>query len=191
MYERIKRYFLLEVAGIAICFLVGIWSDWNVLVRRNALIIIEDIESFSLTILQIQATVGTLIIAIIALITGNISDSHMGVSVSDFYLNIRPWKLKQKILIFLSLGLCLTGVICHSLKLYNVVFYLFVATLIVVSISVIEIYSAINGLPIDFEKDELREFLHNNRKVINITAKISIQINEMPCGTIFTGRSRI
>lgn len=57
-----KRYFLLEVAGIAgiaICFLVGIWSDWNVLARRNALIIIKDIESFSLTILQIQATVGT------------------------------------------------------------------------------------------------------------------------------------
>ena len=52
-------------------------------------------------------------------------------------------------------------------------------------------YSIINGLPIDFEKDELREFLHNNRKVINITAKISIQVNEKPCGTIFTGRNRI
>ncbi len=143
-----KRYFLLEATGvvlISICFLVGIWLDWSVHERKNALIIIENIESFSLTILQIQATVGTLIIAIIALITGNISDSHMGVSVSDFYLNIKPWKLKQKILIFLSLGLCLTGVICHSLKLYNAVFYLFVATLIVVTISVIEIYSAFRG----------------------------------------------
>ncbi|MDE6845095.1 MAG: hypothetical protein K2J99_04935 [Lachnospiraceae bacterium] len=52
-------------------------------------------------------------------------------------------------------------------------------------------YSIINGLPIDFEKDELREFLYNNRKVINITAKISIQVIEKPCGTIFTGRNRI
>lgn len=143
-----KRYFLLEVVGIvgiAICFVVGIWSDWNVLVRKNALIIIENIGSFSLTILQIQATVGTLIIAIIALISGNISDSYMGVSVSDFYLNIKPWKLKQKVLIFISLSLCLAGVICHSLKLYNAVFYLFVATLIVVAISIIEIYSAFKG----------------------------------------------
>lgn len=143
-----KRYFLLEVAGIAailICFAVGLWSDWNVLVRKNVLIIIENIESFSLTILQIQATVGALIIAIIALITGNISDSYMGVSVSDFYLNIKPWKLKQKILIFISLSLCLTGVICHSIKLYNAVFYLFVATLVVVTISIIEIYSAFKG----------------------------------------------
>ncbi len=52
-------------------------------------------------------------------------------------------------------------------------------------------YSIINGLPIDFEKDELREFLYNNRKVINITAKVSIRVNEKPCGTIFTGRNRL
>ena len=36
---------------------------------------ISDIESFSLTILQIQAIVGTLIFTIIALITGNVDDS--------------------------------------------------------------------------------------------------------------------
>lgn len=51
-------------------------------------------------------------------------------------------------------------------------------------------YPILNGLPIDFDEDELREFLYNNRKVINITAKISIQVNEKPCGTIFTGRQR-
>ena len=47
-------------------------------------------------------------------------------------------------------------------------------------------YAILEGLPIDFEEDELTEFLYNNRKVINKTAKISIQINEKPCGTIFT-----
>lgn len=148
-WERIrKKYILLDVIGISgiiLCFVAGIWSDWNVLLKNNVLIIINDIESFSLTILQIQATVGTLIVAIIALIAGNISDSYMGVSVSDFYLNIRPWKLKQKILIFISLGLCLIGVISHSLKLYNFVFYLFIATLIVITISIIDIYSAFRG----------------------------------------------
>ena len=117
-----KKYFLLEISGIVgiiVCLVLGICLDWNVLVKKNILISINDIESFSLTILQIQATVGTLIIAIIALITGNISDSYMGVSVSDFYLNIKPWKLKQKILIFISLGLCLAEIFFHLLKLYN------------------------------------------------------------------------
>ena len=51
-------------------------------------------------------------------------------------------------------------------------------------------YPILNGLPIDFDEDELREFLYNNRKVINVTAKISIQVNEKPCGTVFTGRKR-
>lgn len=52
-------------------------------------------------------------------------------------------------------------------------------------------YSILNGLPIDFEENELREFLYNNRKVINIAAKVSICVNKKPCGTIFTGRKRI
>ena len=52
-------------------------------------------------------------------------------------------------------------------------------------------YSILNGLPIDFDEDELREFLYNNRKVINVTAKVSIQVNEKPVGTVFTGRKRI
>ena len=68
---------------IAACFLLGGWCDWNALVKEKAWIFINDIDAFSLTILQIQASMATLIIAIIALITGNISDSYMGVSVSD------------------------------------------------------------------------------------------------------------
>ena len=47
-------------------------------------------------------------------------------------------------------------------------------------------YAIVNGLPIDFDKDELSEFLYNSRKIIDVTAHISIQINEKLCGTIFT-----
>ena len=46
-------------------------------------------------------------------------------------------------------------------------------------------YSIINGLPVEFEKDELIEFLYNERKVIKVTAKVSIQVNEIPVGTDF------
>lgn len=143
-----NRYKTREIAGI-ICMIIfiviGAICDWNVLVKKNILIPIEDIESFSLTILQIQATVGTLIFTIIALITGNISDSYMGVPISDFYLNIKPWKLTQKVLIFISLGSCVTGVIAHSLGWYNIVFYLFIATFVAILLSILEIYSAFKG----------------------------------------------
>lgn len=136
---------LISIIGMIMSIIVGAICDWNVLVERNILIPIDEIESFSLTILQIQATVGTLIFTIIALIAGNISDSYMGVSISDFYLNIKPWKLTQKVLIVVSLGLCLAGVIFHSLSLYNIVFYLFIVTLIAILISILEIYSAFKG----------------------------------------------
>ena len=101
IHKQNKKLECIALIIMAICFLLGGWCDWNVLIKDNVLIFVKDINSFSLTILQIQASVGTLIIAIIALITGNISDSYMGVSISDFYLNIKPWKLTQKILIFI------------------------------------------------------------------------------------------
>lgn len=136
---------LIGIMGMSLSFIIGAICDWNVLVEKNILIPMEDIESYALTILQIQATVGTLIFTIIALITGNISDSYMGVSISDFYLNIKPWKLTQKVLIVVSLGLCLAGVIFYSFGLYNIVFYLFIATLIAILISILEIYSGFKG----------------------------------------------
>lgn len=148
-WKKIKKTYktreLIGIIGMIVSIMIGIIYDWNVLVEKNVLIPVDDIQAFSLTILQIQATIGTLIFTIIALITGNISDSYMGVSISDFYLNIKPWKLTQKVLIIVSLGLCLTGVIFHSLGLYNIVFYLFIATLIAILISILEIYSAFKG----------------------------------------------
>ena len=145
MQKKNKKMELIGIISVILCLTIGIVCDWNVLIKKNILIPVDDIQSFSLTILQIQATIGTLIFTIITLITGSISDSYMGISISDFYLSIKPWKLTQKKLIIISLGLCLASVIFHSLGLYNVVFYLFVATLVVVLISINEIYSAFKG----------------------------------------------
>lgn len=149
---------LIGIISVILCLTIGTVCDWNVLVNKNILIPVDDIQSFSLTILQIQATIGTLIFTIIALITGSISDSYMGISISDFYLSIKPWKLTQKKLIIISLGLCLAGVIFHSLGLYNVVFYLFIATLIVVLISINEIYSAFKGK--NKQNDEIETYIY-------------------------------
>lgn len=167
---------ILGLIAIAISFMIGAICDWNVLIEKNVLIPIDDIESFSLTILQIQATVGTLIFTIIALITGNISDSYMGVSVNDFYLNIKPWKLTQKVLIIISLGICLVSIVCHSLGLYNIVFYLFVATLIVILISILQIYPAFEGKN-KLEQDIESYIIYMLEKDISYEKKLDIFCN--------------
>lgn len=49
---------IIAILGIIVSIIIGGICDWNVLTEGNILIPIDDIESFSLTILQIQATVG-------------------------------------------------------------------------------------------------------------------------------------
>lgn len=136
---------LSSIIIISLLFILGIIFDWGVRSKGIILIPMDTIESFSLAIVQIQATVGTLIFTITTLIAGNVSDSHMGVSISDFYLNIKPWKLTQKRLIIMVLALNLYSIILHSLGCYNTVFFLFISTLIAILISITEIYSALKG----------------------------------------------
>lgn len=148
-WKTIQRAYIIGeiivIISIIILIILGMLCDFYVLIKDTSIIIIDDIESFSLTILQIQATVGTLIFTIIALIAGNISDSYMGISVSDFYLNKKPWKLTQKILIIISLVLCLLSIISYCFSLFNTVFYLFIATFIVILLSILQLYSAFIG----------------------------------------------
>lgn len=64
--------------------------------------IVEDLNDVSLTLLQIQAAVTTLTLTIIDLLSGNVSDSYMGIPISMFYLEKRPFLLKQKAVILQS-----------------------------------------------------------------------------------------
>lgn len=161
-WEKIReKYVRIEKIGIfamVACFLIGIISDCSV-VFGHRLIMIEDINSFSLTVLQIQATVGTLTLTIITLITGNISDSNLGIYVTDYYMNIRPKWLKQKRIIYISLSFILVGVICFVLKLHNTVFFAFIGTLVAVVISIAELYSAFKGK--NETDQEIEEYINN------------------------------
>lgn len=139
---RIMEY--IGIIAIIVCVIVGIVSDIFVS-KGNVWHIIEDINSFSLTLLQIQASISTLTIALVALISGSISDEYMGVSISDYYLNIRPVILKQKIIILGAVGLLFVNVALHQWKLYNLVICLFWATGILILLSVIELYALFRG----------------------------------------------
>lgn len=51
-------------------------------------------------------------------------------------------------------------------------------------------YSIYSGMPIDFKDHELDVFLHDNRKVIEISAKISVQTATERVGTLVMGERR-
>ena len=48
-------------------------------------------------------------------------------------------------------------------------------------------YEVISNLPVEFDKEEIKEFIYNERKIIEIVLKVSINTNDIPIGTIISG----
>ena len=74
---------------MTIVMIVGFICDINHLYLFR----IDDINTLSLTIMQLQGTIGILVISIISFISGIIEESYYGVSICNYYLNIKPKKL--------------------------------------------------------------------------------------------------
>ena len=62
-------------------------------------------EELLLTLFGVQASVSTISIAIIALISGVISDSAYGISFTKFISNLKPYYLKHNRLIICSISI--------------------------------------------------------------------------------------
>lgn len=127
------------------CFaVIGLYCQFSS--NFMLLILSESIDSdFALVILQIQATVDALTIAIIALISGNISDSNMGIAFSDYYLNIRPSIFKQKRIIVSSFLLLVINIGFFIMGWYYLVLWIFVITIILILMSISGVYLIFNG----------------------------------------------
>jgi len=106
---------------------------------------VKDFGTVSLTALQIQATLSAIPIALLALIGGFVSDEYHGVSITNYFLNIKPTVLKQKYIICGLLVIDAINLGCHLFKLYNVVISLAWITCLVIVFSAIEIYEILKG----------------------------------------------
>ena len=101
--------------------------------------------------LQVDTTILTLTIALVALISGLLADSHVGISYSDFFLNILPRIYKQIVIICLSLFYLGMGCIFFWLKWNYLVVAVLLCEILLVAISVASIYGIFNG------KDVIRQ----------------------------------
>lgn len=123
--------FVLVLIGSACDYLVG---------KGTAFHYVENLADFSLTILQIQATITTLTISIIALLSGSISKSYMGVSVSGFYLEKRPCILTQLVIIIMEFVFLALSVAVYLFDCYNLVLCLFASSIVLILYAISEIY---------------------------------------------------
>lgn len=119
---------------------------FDLLVARGSIFLeVNDFNEVSLVLLQIQATITTLTLTIIALLSGNISDFYMGISISAYFLEIRPVFLKQRRIIVIEFLTLALSVICHLLGEYNSVVMCFFISMVIILVAIFEIYAIFKG----------------------------------------------
>ena len=138
-YEKQKKKEIILTVIIALIAVVGFSCE--LLVNRNIVFVwVDDLTGLSLALLQMEATLVTITIAVIALISGSISDSHMGVGVCYYCLKRKPIVFTQLFVIFLELFVLGISVVLHILAKYNVVIAFFIASIVLLFFSIQEIY---------------------------------------------------
>lgn len=143
-----KKSLSFEIGFVIVAFIITIIGIlFDVLVQKSVFSFpVENFNGYILSILGIQSTISTLSIALIALISGNVSEIYMGVSVSNYYLNIRPKIFKYKIVVCISFSLLAISCILYALSLYNCLIAILAITIVLILLSAYEIHFLFRGL---------------------------------------------
>ncbi len=165
--ERRKKILGCEMAVLLLAFIftiIGVICDWKV--QEGVVFhVVNDINGLSLVLLQIQATITIVTLTIIALLSGAINSSYFGVAVSSFYLEKKPFLLKQKVVILIEFVILAISIWAHIYIMYNLVLSLFMSSMVIIVLSIFEVYGFFKGKRKTInEIQEYVEFLFKNDK---------------------------
>lgn len=145
--KKVKKQKKKEWSIIGLLLLIigiGIGSEL-VSIYCKSIYYVHNYDAVSLVAIQVQATVFSLTIALIALLSGRITDEFLGVKYNDFILNRKPYFLTQIKIIGLLLTLLVVNLFLHMFGFYNIVIAIFVVTVFLVLYSARMIYGAFSG----------------------------------------------
>ena len=159
--KKRKNIFEFIILGIAVLIVfASILSDFYVVNIPDIFILrFNDKEGLFSTLFGIQATISALSISIIAIITGVISESYYGISITRYITELRSKLFKQKHLIAFSLVLMFINYICVAYSLFNTSIALFLTSIVVTLILIKQIYVVFQG------KEQMKKDLFD--KVLN------------------------
>ncbi len=119
-YTITKEMFF--IVSIIIIYLISSLVQFSIIPIFDWPIIKSDsINEFFFSVFQIQATIATLGVAIIALLSGLITTKYYGITVTDFILNKKPIILKHKLLAMTNISSIALNYVFCSMSLYNLV----------------------------------------------------------------------
>lgn len=120
MKKKTLLFELLFVILTVILYSISILSDFSIISPPDFLILTyESPADLLLTLFSVQASISTISIAVVSIITGVTSETIYGVSVSRYITSIKPRIFKHKTLIISSLFLIFFNYIFVSYNLYN------------------------------------------------------------------------
>lgn len=141
----------IEIALVLFCvgtILFSWMTDMSLIkIPEELLMEISSIEDFLFTIFSVQASIATVSIAVISIITGFANECYLGVSISEFITTIKPCILTHKRLIVISLLLVICSYIAVAFKWINLCISLFFISIIITILLVSDVYIIFGGAP--------------------------------------------
>ena len=156
---------------ICACGIVGglcaLLMDFSILpVPSFAIIKIRDVESFMSTLFSIQASVSTLGIAIISIVTGVMTESIYGISVSEYITHLKPYIFKHEVIITAGLFITALNFLCLSFAWNNLSIILFFVSIALNTFLFQSTYSLLLGK--EKIKQQIRKYILSNYDGENI-----------------------
>ena len=150
-------YFRFLIIAILIAIpILGVVFDLGISLKQMPILVkIEDLREFSLVLIQIQATIVTLTLSVIGILSGFLSDFYMGISISYYFLEINPRPLTHKKIIYAEFLLLGVSLIAYTFSLYNFVAFIFITSLITIVLSIGKMYEVFKGKK--YAEDKVKE----------------------------------
>lgn len=163
--NRLERLIL---AFISIVCMLGISSDLLVfnIIPNFMISKVEDFPAFVMMIYQLQVTITTLSIALIALMSGASHETVYGVPVAHYIMQLKPRFLKHKNIITTLLSFILASYFFISFGMYNSVVAIFFITIVLIIFMSNQIFTVFQGR--DELKIEISRYIEKNSLDINV-----------------------
>lgn len=162
-YGKITIFTIILLAGIV----TQIFIENNMFPRP---IYVDNLNNISIAVVTIQATLFTLVVALLALVTNN-DKIYFGFEIKDFYFKHCTVFLEQKTMMFFGIDLILLNTMFLYFDLHNMIYAVFLISLGFIVESAKNVMRIFAGKDEDYTedvKDYIYECLEKNRTVKDI-----------------------
>ena len=159
-----KQKEIIAIIIITVFFIISLLLD-ACLLHPFSWIISKSEDMFK-ELFAVQATISTLTIAIVSILSGTLSDSYYGVPLSQFISNIKPWFFKHRRVVVIGLASTLINYFFTALKLYNLSIFCFFASVCAAIYLAYEIYIVYSGK--EKIKKEIHDYYYTNYNQLGI-----------------------